>query len=242
MRITVLAGCGAAVSLAGVATAQIVDMEFEGTGKGRNVKIITSEGSQNVFAGQLEHLIAGAGGSYAWMNGEHLTFCVDVTEHVTRDPIGYDIVGLEQVPLTTGGVFGSEETASALQSIYASYSTLALASDADRDLAAAFQLAVWEIAEDYDAGLGLASLDLGSGGFQAYRTNGNALQSGVADRFADIIATAEDDASFTGLFGLANAGRQDQLLVGPPGVIPGPGALALAACGFGLVARRRRAK
>lgn len=221
------------------AMADTVNMKFTGTAQGRNAKITFGSNTQNVFSGQLKHTISGGTGSAAALNGNWLTFCTDITQHVTSTNKVYDVVNVSQVP--AGSPMGVAK-AGLITSLYNVAGNNALLVAANTDLASAFQLAVWEIVSDFNPSAGRSSLSITNGWFNAKNTDGSALPTVIANYLTtwfDAIAGGSPVTGNSALVGLANGDAQDQIIsVAPP--IPAPGSLALAGLGLGLIARRRR--
>jgi len=233
----------AAIAFAGmtaVASADTLDMKFTGTARGTNVKITQDTQTNNVFAGQLKHTIQNALGIYSPLNGEQITFCSDVYQSVTSTYKAFDIVGLSVIP---NGVPMGSAKADAIWNMYQAQGSSALASTASNELAAAFQIAVWEIVSDFDAGVGLSSLNVNGGAFKAKKTNGDALNGALATNLASLFSIAvggfQAEPSLS-LIGLRHSTAQDQI-VAYRGAIPAPGAGMLAGLGLLCMGRRNRA-
>ncbi len=222
-----------------IANADTLDMKYTGTGKGTNVKITQDTNTFNVFAGQLKHTIQNAGGVYSPLNGNQITFCSDVYQSVSSSFKVYDIVGLNMIP---NSVPMGNAKAEAIWNMYQAQGSSAFASTAANELAAAFQIAVWEIVSDFDSGTGLASLDVNSGAFKAKKTNGDALSGALATNLASLFSVAvggfQAEPSLS-LIGLRSSTSQDQI-VAYHGAIPAPGAGALAGLGLLCMGRRNR--
>jgi hypothetical protein len=104
---------------------------------------------------------------------------------------------------------------------------------ANADLAAAFQVAVWEIANDYDGTA--ASLNLAAGNLQ-----GTSLAAAIVGNVNTLFAAAADTAGFgSQLIGLGNTSFQDQI-IDPTAAIPTPGAAVIMGIAALVGARRRR--
>jgi len=220
---------------AGAASADTVNVKFVGTGKGSNVKIIAPGVNQNVFAGQLKHEMSGGTGLGAILNGTYVTYCTDITQHVTSTTKSYTVVPIEDVPnVSPMGL----SKADALRNLYSFGAGVQLTPAATNDFAAAFQLAVWEVVSDFNSNLGVSSLSITDGTFKAKSTNGNALSSGITNQlnnlFAGIFNLPEGSAPVE-IAGISHATAQDQIVT-----VPTPGALALAGLGGGLLIKRRR--
>lgn len=234
-RIAIVALMTAAV--ASVAAADTVDMRFTGSAKGRVVRITHPGGAANVFSGQLVHSVINPVGPQATaIAGEQVTFCTDITQYITRDYQQFTLTDAANVP---GASPMGIDRAEALHDLYNYAGWDIMSNIATNDAAAAFQLAVWEIVNDYNPISGLSSINLTSGLFRASKTDGNALGSGIMYQFNTFIAAiGSEGGSSIGLIGLANPGSQDQLVAV---TIPAPGPAALAGLGaLCLSARRRR--
>lgn len=224
----------ATVAVAASANAGFVDMKFLGTGEGSNVKSTHFGNTRNVFAGQLRHRIANGLGTEAALNGDHRTFCADFYETVSSSFTPYEVVEIELVSDTApmGNV-----KAGAIRSIYTASGAAALDSNASSSLAAAFQLAVWEIVTDFDGTMG--SLSITAGNFSAKKTDGNALSTTINNHLAALFAAvASSNEGLPNLVGLRSQCAQDQLVMGFS--IPTPGTAVLASLGILCVGRRRR--
>ncbi len=110
-----------------------------------------------------------------------------------------------------------------------------MSASASDDLAAAFQLMVWEIVYDFDGTS--ASLSTTGGNLKFRQTNGNALTTGVQNAFNNLRTSVLANADTPWLFGFASGSSQDQLVF-----VPTPGSLALMGAAGLLAARRRRAR
>lgn len=223
-----------AAAVTTAANADFVDMKFLGTGRGDTVRATHLGSTRDLFAGQLNHRISGGAGATAAMNGDHLTFCSDFYQYVSSSYTQYEIVGLEAIP--SSQPMGAAKAA-ALRSLYASAGSAALASNANTTLAAAFQVAVWEIVTDFDGTAG--SLNLAAGDFKASRTNGQAFSGAMATQLGDLFAAAVSPAvGGPSMIGLKSGSNQDQILVGFQ--VPAPGAMAVMGLGALGLGRRRR--
>jgi hypothetical protein len=222
-----------------VASADIVDMKFTGTGAGQNVRIqIGDNDAFNVFAGELKHEITNAAGVDQYLNGTHRTFCADVNEHVTRDFAQYHTEQLENIPLTASNSAPMSSTqANAIRSLYSQNNATLMSGVLSNAYGAAMQITLWEIVNDFD---GTAdSINVNAGNLTFASTNSNALDAGVLAQIESFKAqiTSGLNLGQTGpdkVLGLANEGAQDQLVA-----VPTPGSLSLLASA-GLIAVRRR--
>lgn len=225
------------MALAGVAGADVVSVKYTGTAKGGNYGVVFNGSSMNVFAGQLKHNLSGGTGAAAGLSGEHTTFCTDLYQFVTSTTLTYDVVPLEALP--SSSPMGAAR-ASALLDIYTTAAGAQLSSSASNDYAAAFQLAVWEIATDFNPNVGASSLNISAGNFRATKTDGSAVSSAVQGYVNSFFAVvgAPRNGTAPQMLGLRSGSNQDQLVQ-----VPGPGSAAIAGLG-GLLAvgRRRKAK
>lgn len=231
------------VSAAGLsAAADTVDVQFLGTGLGRNVKITTAwnGNSTNVFAGQLWHRFSNGTGDAAALNGDRMTFCTEIVEYVTTSTREYNLAELADAP-SPGTPMGATK-AQAIVDLYDYAGGNQFATDAtaaNRDFAAAFQIAVWEIVYDYDGSS--SSLDVGSDNLKVTKTDGSALSSGVSNLLTLMFNHVQNvEASNPHLFAVIRNGSQDQLVL----LVPVPAPLALAGAGliFVPLVRRRLAR
>lgn len=222
----------AVLALAGVATADSVDLTFTGNGQGRSYNIVANGTGAQVFAGQLNFTVANGSGFIGdQLNGDLLTYCIDVLEPVGAGLNTYQIDDLADAPVTAGGVMPAmgQDKADAIGRMYTFAAGQQFGSS--NDFAAAFQLAIWEVIADFGD-----TLDITDGDFKVTSN----ITPGVQSILNDLFNAANDLSiqSFRGLGALTNEGLQDQLYVV---VIPLPGAAGLAAVGLaGLVATRRR--
>ncbi|CAN5758598.1 hypothetical protein BH11PLA1_BH11PLA1_21450 [soil metagenome] len=220
---------------AAVAHADMADMKFTGTGAGSNVRLTLDGANMNVFAGQLKHTIQNITGPAA-LAGEKLTFCSDILQHVTSSFAAYDIYALPTVP----PLFPSAtDKVNALNGLFQNFGASALAVNANNDLAAAFQVAVWEIVSDYDGTA--ASLSLTGGHLLTAKTDGSPLGGAILTNLNSMFAAASASSSASGaisVYAFVNGTAQDQLVA----IVPAPGTAALAGLGLLCMGRRRRVK
>jgi MYXO-CTERM domain-containing protein len=238
MKINAAFAVIAALAGGSVALADSVDLKFVSTGKGRNVKFDLNGETQNVFAGQLKHEFSNGTGRAAGLSGTLITYCTDLLENTSKNTNRFDLVNTADAPSPAMG----QARADALSDIYVFAAGAHTDGSADRDFAAAFQVAIWEIVYDFDSSNGRSSLDVESGDFEAYKTNGSSLSSAVLghlETLFDAIGTIGLGAEQTGLYALVNDGVQDQLI--EMAVVPLPGAAAMGLAGLaGLAGTRRR--
>jgi hypothetical protein len=217
----------------GLASADTVDMRFEGTGKGRNVRVTDGSRQLNVFAGQLRHSFFNGTGLGAQLSGEMITYCTDLSQYVSSTTRSYTVVPVQSAPV---GIAMGMDKARAIASLYDYAMGVQLTSSTSNDLGAAFQLAVWEVVSDFDYNLGASSLNLSTGNFRATQTNGSAVWSSVSNLLNGFFAhTNNSSFSPSGLRAIASGSYQDQLVV-----VPAPGTGLLAGLGMALIAKRTR--
>jgi hypothetical protein len=232
-RRTAFLASAAALAVTAAATADIVDVRFTGTGLGRNVRTSYLGNSQNVFAGQLHHQFSDGTGEASLLDGPLITYCSELTEYVTNSSREYELTSL---PLAPNSDPMGAVSAQALTDIWDFADGLQFATQNtgdNRDFAAAFQIAVWEVVHDYDGSL--ASLDTNAGDLTVTRTNGQALSGGIATQLSGLFGAVGGNSSFDGLRVVTRAGSQDQVVV-----VPTPGALALCLAAFVPLAGSRR--
>jgi hypothetical protein len=217
--------CGAAVS---VAEASMVDVFCPGVGAGRNVTVTQGSTNYNVFAGQIRLVLSNSTGQPFDTNW--FSFCTELAQniHINGPVRTYQVSAVSDLP-TPGTGMGTAR-ADALARMYFSASGAQFGTNAD--YAAAFQIAVWEIVNDFDGTV--ASLDLSTGSFRG--TIGAAISANFASLFA---AASNTGGNMNALLGLGNTSFQDQIIDVTNG-IPTPGAMALLAlAGFTGLRRRR---
>jgi hypothetical protein len=221
-------------TIASFASADVVTMKFVGTGAGQNVKWKLNGGSeQSTFAGQLRHSITGGTGVGADWIGDHNLYCTDLFQYVAGSYSTFNIVTPDVAP---GSSPMGADRAQALYDVFSVFTDSAMISGIGNEFAAAFQVAIWEIVTDYNAGVGISSINVDSGNFKLTKVNGSSSRTStfnnyLGDIFGAIGANANDN-----VVALTNGGAQDQLFY-----VPAPGPLALAGAGMFMLARRRRA-
>lgn len=223
MSKTLLIAVGA-MALATAAQADFVDVAYTGQGVGQNVTVTSPNFNGGVFAGQIFLSLTNSTGgpNYPNLDGNWIVFCCELPQYVNSNSNPYEVVPVANVPLTAPmGAFA----AAAIGDIYAAAGGAQYGNDAD--LAAAFQIAIWELSIDYaggPAGIGDAS----AGNFQV-----TGMNAGTTAYLAALLA-AVGNTSGAWIAGLANESYQDFIIE-----LPAPGAVALLGLA-GLVGTRRR--
>jgi hypothetical protein len=228
------------VAIAGASAAAMADtvqLRFDNVGAGRNVRMSIGTTSFNCFAGQLIHNFSGGTGAASGLTGDMITFCSDLTQEVTRTGATYTLTGIQNLPQTIGfGPMGDAKK-QAIYDMYSAASGQQMGTNAD--MAAAFQLAIWEVIYDYNGNA--SSLNLTSGQLRAGSTTGGALSSGILSDASFLFGAIGRNAAQTGLLGLSNGLFQDQILQTVQ-LVPLPLASLAGLLGLGVVAyvKRRR--
>ena len=216
-------------AFAAPASADLVTVFCSGTGAGRAVTLSHLGTTRNVFAGQI--MLSLSNSSSGALNGSWISFCTELSQniHVNGPSQVYQVLSVAQVPNPGPGM--GETRAAAIARMYTFASNTQFGGNAD--YAAAFQIALWEIANDYDGSA--ASLSLAAGNLQ-----GASLAAGIVANISGLLSAAADTSIFSKpLVGLGNAGFQDQI-IDPSVPIPTPGAMALLGLANVFGARRRR--
>ena len=225
----------AIAALAAAAHADIVEMYYSARGQGQNLQLTAGDRVFNSFAGQLLHQVVSGTGAGEDLVGLNPFYCVDVFEHASGSASEFVISALTEVPDSRPMTPGA---AAAMRSIFAQAAEAQYAGDAPAAYAAAFQIAVWEIASDYDDQLGAASLDLADGFFRAASYGGGALPSHVSSYAAGFFDAVDAGAQYDGeVYALRSERFQDQIT---SRTIPTPGSTAAVTLGLVLTIGRRR--
>ncbi|HRP62127.1 MAG TPA: hypothetical protein PK400_02415 [Phycisphaerales bacterium] len=233
-RMMIVGGC-ASMMLAAVAGADMIDVNFAGTGLGRNVKISYNDWSMNVFAGQLYHQVNTPEGH--WLEGgQYITYCIEITENVSNQVKPFMFAPLWNAPNT--GEMGMMK-AQAIADMFEIAGAQAFATEstnANRDFAAAMQIMIWEIVYDFDGTA--ASLNPADGHLKVQNTSGGTLSSGITNAFNALtlaLASGVATGSLSDFGAIVGVGVQDQVMQ-----IPAPAALAMFGLAVGVTRGRSR--
>jgi hypothetical protein len=229
-RLTLSAAALAIV--AGSAGAAMIEMRQVGIGQGDMFKVTLHGEMRDLFAGQIVHELRNATPGGEAFEGTLITYCTEIAQHVSTDWSLYDITTVDDAPVP-GPVMGPAK-AQAIRNMMNAMLLEELAGRFDAGLAAAFQLAIWEVVYDFDENVGRGSLTLESGALLAASSSGGELSAEVATETNMLLDASGILAE--GVIGTAFVSRtfQDQ-------IVPTPGAAALAGVGGLMFLRRRRA-
>lgn len=215
-----------------------IAMQFQGIGLGQNVQLTVGTSTFNTFAGELifRSSPASTGDGSLFANLTLPTFCIEPTQGVQS---GLQTYGITASPADTSGVFQSglpmlsASQTSAIENAMTLLVSHRSGGTLTNDIAAGFQLALWDIVVDYNDSAGRSSLSLTAGSFLARSMNGSALSSSIsswANAFFDSIGP---NSVRTISYGFDNASSQNQ-------VIPSSSAAGLALIAALAVSARRR--
>lgn len=232
MQNTPTAAAAFLAAFAATVQADIVNMHYTGLGSGHRVQINAGDRALSTFAGQLIHNVTSADEGWRLGIGAQPFFCTDLYQNTSSSVKPYTLSGLNEVPDSQPM---SAQTALAVKSLFAAAGQAQFDGDAPDDLAAAFQLALWEVVSDYDSDLGRSSLDIESGWFSARNAGGGTLSVGLQDRLGTFFDAVADGERFQGeIFALRSSSAQDQLAS-----IPTSGSIASLCLGLALAYGRR---
>lgn len=219
------------------AHADTVTMQFVGVGSARVVRATIGSTSVNCYAGQLLHTFSNGNGAASVLNNStRVTFCTDLTQEVTSGGATYTVAPIANLPQSSGWPNMGATRAQGVYDLYAAAAGQQNASNADADFAAAFQIALWEIAYDYNGSV--SSLNLGAGNVRICNTNGNALSGTLLADVNLLFSQIGAHVAQQGLIGLASDCAQDQIV--QIQAVPLPAALPTGLAGLGLAAVIRR--
>lgn len=225
---TTSAAIAGALVLSSAAHADLVTVQCTGLGVGRNVNVTHGTTTANVFAGQLRLTLTNSTGQN--VNGLWTSFCTELSQfiYVNGAAQTYQVLPVSDLPIPGAGMGATR--ANAVARMFAAAAGTQYGTNAD--LAAAFQIAVWEITMDFDGTAG--SINTGAGTFK-----GNSLSAAIQGNLTALFAAAANlSGAQSTVLGIGNSTYQDQLL-DVSTFIPAPGAVALLGLA-GLVGARRR--
>lgn len=236
----VLAG-GLALMLAPAALADNITMKFLGGGSGRSVTFSTNSGgsySSSVHAGQMKWNVTGVSGdTYGhglFVGANIITFCTELSQSIApgNEPT-YKLVPLGEVPDPPM----TETQANRIRNLYDNHwASVSAFGGVGNDLAAAFQIAIWEIVNETSATLNVNDGSFRIDGASAARTQANTWLAALSSEY--------DSVNYQ-VMGLEHGGKQDQILafqLPPTVIIPLPPAAWMGLAGLAGIAvlRRRR--
>jgi hypothetical protein len=218
-------GFFAVAVIGSVASADVVSFQFAGVSRGNNVGISANGGSfHNVFAGSVIHNVDGQ---------RTVTFCIDPDQWAQSGTTQFEREALADALSHRGG---AQSKAWAIGEMAIAAGPDIWSETADKNLASAFQVAVWEVVMDLDAEIGVGSLNLAGGSFRAAGTNGSSLSSSVSTIVNQLFGSITFDPMKLGKFeAYTNASHQDFMTM-----VPAPGSMLLSLAALPLVAPRRR--
>lgn len=210
---------------AAAASADTVQMHFDGVLRGNNVSIRVNNGSShNVFAGSVLHQVD---------NIRTVTYCIDPEQWASTGINNFERSPIEQA-LSSRSY--ADEKAQAIAELANLAGQDLWSETGSKDLASAFQLAVWEVILDFNPGSGLASLSLSSGNFSAAGTNGSTLSGSINGIVNQLLGGLQFGNTSTHRYtAFTHPTHQDFMTQ-----VPAPGAAVLALMGLPLLASRKR--
>jgi MYXO-CTERM domain-containing protein len=223
MAVVSLCAIGAGVSFASAAT---VDVACTGVSNYQMINTLLAGNPGNEYTGQIDLALTNSVGGPA--NGAYKGFCTEITQNIQIGGSAqtYQVVSVASLPMPGGGMGAGKADAIARMWFAAGGQQYV----ADSDFAAAFQLTIWEIYNDFDGTAG--SLNLSADTFQVTQPLNAGTSAAVSFLFAAAANLGGPQA--TNLVGLGSESYQDLIIE-----VPAPGAVALVGLA-GMVASRRR--
>jgi len=230
-----LASAAAIFAIAGTAQAQTLGVRFLGTNKGSALTVTSPTTNGNFFAGQLSHALSNPlGGTPVDLVGTRNTFCIELAQFVSSSVITYAYLDTNSGSIYTGiQPYDSRITAAVW--MFSRFGQVA-SNTTNNDVAAAMQLALWEVMTDWDPVLGRSSLSIDSGAFSATKTNSNAINGALLTQVNLYLDGAVPGIGLPqNVAVLASNTAQDQITF-----VPTPGAGLIAAAGAAVLLGRRK--
>lgn len=219
---TIITGI-AMFAAAGSCVAGPVTFEYVGTSRGRNVQItVDSVFSGTVYAGSIMHRVDGQ---------DLLTFCIDPDQAAQNKIANFERT---QVWKAIDHYGEGKAKAAAIAELADSIGASLWTTGANQDIAAAFQIAVWEIIKDFSVAAASQEsqwFDLDSGGFKA--SGGSSIFKHATNMLSSLSFTRGDGSGY-----IAYANDKHQDFMGQ--VIPTPASIALVAAGVPMLVNGRR--
>lgn len=215
-----------ACAVAGFAHAATVDVACTSVSNYQMINTLLAGNPATEYTGQIDLALTNSIGGPP--NGVYKSFCTEITQNIQIGGSAqtYQVLSVDALPIPGFGM--GIVKADAIARMW--YAAAGQQFVADSDFAAAFQLGVWEIYNDYTGNP--ASLDLSADLFQVTQVLNPATAADVAFLFA--AAANLGGPMATNLVGLGSESFQDLIIE-----VPAPGAAALVGLA-GLVSSRRR--
>ncbi len=203
--------------------AMAIDLQFLGTGEGRNVSISTNSGSSfsTVFGGELKMKEVSPTLNF-------IAFCADPKTGMVSGPFG--TTELDSNVLGRKGLRAGYLVNKYAPSIF----NLPVGNDR-KDRAVALQVALWEVLVD-----GSTSPNITGGSFRARNTDGSALSGNVASLVHSYLADSGSDIARYYKSDVDSKGKPISQAVLTP--VPEPGTILALGAGLAAFARKRRNK